>query len=109
MPVTGAVASGLRDLGVGGLSPEAEQAAGAFDGVRPRLPGLLADCASGYAISRGLRSRLDAPQRESIAGLPYETFYLPSKLKRSCLSPFHALARLVVGHQPRTSRSCCAG
>jgi uncharacterized tellurite resistance protein B-like protein len=29
----------------------------------------LADCGSAYSISRGLRSRLDAAQRESIAGL----------------------------------------
>lgn len=29
----------------------------------------LADCGCAYSISRGLRSRLDAPQRESIAGL----------------------------------------
>ena len=46
----GAVATALRGLGVGGLSPEAEHAARAFDAVSRRLPAQLASCASGLEL-----------------------------------------------------------
>lgn len=47
----GAVLAACADLGVTGLSPEAESAMAGFRAVQDRLPTVLADCASGRELT----------------------------------------------------------
>lgn len=47
----GAVLAALAGLGIGGLSPEAEQAAAAFAAAEPRIGRLLSDSASGRELA----------------------------------------------------------